>query len=110
MDLEIAPASPSSSSSNNNNSSAPSTPKSSRLSRKAFKTRSPSVRRTRVNPRWEGQENVPVFDLLPDELVIRIHTYLDVPTIGLTAQISNRFNEVFILLVIHIISPSLHKV
>lgn len=90
QEIELAPASPSSSS------SAPSTPGSSRISKRksAIKPKSPSATRRSKNPRWEGQTNVPVFDLLPDELVIRIHTYLDVPTIGLTAQLSSRFNEV----------------
>lgn len=91
MDIELAPASPGSSSS-----SRPDTPGSSRLSKRksSFKPKSPSSAYKRKNPRWEGQTNVPVFDLLPDELVLRIHTYLDVPTIGLTAQLSTRFNEV----------------
>lgn len=87
LDIELAPASPSSSS------SAPTTPRSNRLSKRSFRTKSPTTRR-RINPRWEGQENIPVFDLLPDELVIRIHSYLDVPTIGHTAQICSRFNEI----------------
>lgn len=92
-DIEFAPASPGGSSS-----SAPATPKSNRISKRSFRAKSPTIRR-RPNPRWEGQENIPVFDLLPDELVIRIHTYLDVPTIGRTAQICSRFNEVCALLV-----------
>jgi hypothetical protein len=73
--------------------SAPSSPSSSRISkRKSIKPKSPFKKK---NPRWEGQVNVPVFDLLPDELVIRIHSYLDVPTIGITAQLCSRFNEVY---------------
>jgi len=91
MDIEFAPGSPGSSS------SGPSTPNSNRISKRksSFKPKSPSSSTyRRRNPRWEGQTNVPVFDLLPDELVIRIHSYLDVPTIGLTAQLSSRFNEI----------------
>lgn len=84
MDIEIAvaPSSPSLSS--------PSTPSSSRSSRR----KSPKLKPRRKNPKWEGQANVPVFDMLPDELVIRIHTFLDAPTLGLTAQLCTRFNEI----------------
>lgn len=44
--------------------------------------------RTDVDP------DFPCFDTLPDELVIKIHTYLDPPTLGRTAQCCKRFNTV----------------
>lgn len=89
MNVEVAVASDSGSAPP----SPASTPGSSRLSRRSKPPKSPVPPRGR-NPRWEGQTNVPVLDLLPDELLIRVHTYLDAPTIGVTAQTCKRFNEI----------------
>lgn len=98
-DIEVVVVASSSNSNNNNNnnannapSSPPSTPGSSRLSRISLKPKSPAPKKK--NPRWEGQTNVPVFELLPDELVIRIHSYLDATNLGVTAQSCKRLNDV----------------